>query len=448
MKILFVRHAEAEPLKDGVEDAKRTLTSRGHDELMRRVADIRAYFSMQGRVRLWASDYVRSVETARYLEQGLDGVEMETYKFLRKNKYDKLLDRLQKVEEDAVLVVGHSPMLEEWIEALSGESVTLDTMEAICVNFQGDHAAVLWDWTKAGEVRVRPYAKEMGITVQSWLEDCAFALHSDIILSRYLFQEGALEQLNDQETEWMLSFLSVIEPLLPQKNFHKATERYMLSGSQSFELYWISELCRDIEEQMGPEAVLLGTLDRIYQDELRVLQKQILSFEAQKTYHKAYRSVVKGLRAFAATQELNGTKALYRFFEKSRDRFAQDCRKELELVNLTDEKAVLALEKKWKTLQAEERFRERFLSTWACSVPSLCFPLTGLAHQYHLLSRLRYNDKARRLSKDPETAPAYEQYRKSLQRRIHETVAHFEERRAKGELWAEKQNEGIQDKAK
>lgn len=359
MKILFVRHADAEPLKEGVSDAERTLTSKGHEQLIRRVSEIRSYFSMQGRVALWSSDYVRAVETARYFEESMSGVSLETYKFLRKNRVDRLRSHLKKCEADTVLIVGHNPMLEDWIEELSGERIKLRKMEAVCMETDGDRGGILWEWAQDGRVLVRPFSPDMHLRAQQWLEECAFAVHVDIVLSRFALQRGESEAETDRHTLLMAAFLRLLAPILPEKRLVQATDRYFANAEMSREFLYTGWLQKDMQAREEDYLPLELAMDELHQWEEKNLKSQILSYESQKNYHKAYRSLIKGLRA-SEEPLFNTAEEGLRLVHERREELYQECLRKIELLNATDKDDVLALIQQWRAYRMGEEFVERF----------------------------------------------------------------------------------------
>lgn len=430
MKILFVRHAQAEPLKDGVKDSERSLTGKGQASLMRRLEDIRAYFSNQDSVKLWASDYNRSVETAKLLEQGLGGVQTEIHKFLRKNKYDKLLDALKSADTDALLIVGHNPMMEEWIEALTGTAVEMKPMDAVCVNFDGEKGSVLWTWSRKGSVRVLPYHDEIGLDVQSWLEECAFALHSDILQSRLEFEEkDAKSTGDDRETDMMLNFLRIFSPILPEKRVKKALDRYMLCGESSFELYWLYRLIADIRIKSEDSAELVDRMEKIYEDERRILDKQILSFDSQKTYQKAFRSVIKGLRTADEELKLTDKKSLTDFLAARRQHLIEDAEREIDQIDLRDERAVINIGKRWKLSTSEDIFSARFVTGEVACLETRPFPYAELFRLYRLQRRLQFYAEMKGSGKN--RTKQFKEYSDLLEARIEEEINKAEQARAK-----------------
>ena len=318
MKILFIRHAEAEPLREGVDDAKRHLTVQGHDDMVRRMALIRSYLSLQKKVELWASDFQRSIETAHYLEQGLEDVSTQTHKFLRKNKYDKLLDALQNVSCETLIVVGHNPMMAEWMEALTGEKVLLEPMEVCCLHFEEDTAQILWTWDYHGKIHLRPFVKVEKLSVPQWLEELAFSLHMDILSSRKQFEEGEVEISHAEQTRQMLAFLEIFSPFLQKKRQKKAVERYSINGEQSLELFYIQKLEAYLSEKPETPKRIVKRIHKSMKDYRKMLRKQILSFESQKRYHKAFRAVIKGLRAETEETLPACTESLIDFLEKTK----------------------------------------------------------------------------------------------------------------------------------
>lgn len=423
MKILLVRHADAEPLKEGISDAERTLTTKGHEQLMRRVSEIRSYFSMQGRVALWSSDYVRAVETARYFEESMSGVSLETYKFLRKNRVDRLRSHLKKCEADTVLIVGHNPMLEDWIEELSGERIHLRKMEAICMETDGDQGVILWEWAQDGRVLVRLFSPEMHLRAQQWLEECAFAVHVDIVLSRFALQRGESDAETDRHTLLMAAFLRLLAPILPEKRLAQATDRYLANAEMSREFLYTGWLQKDMVARGEDYLPLQLAMEELHQREEKNLKREILSYESQKSYHKAYRSLIKGLRASEEPLFRTAQEGL-QIVRERREELYHECLRSIELLNATETDDVLTLIQQWRAYRMGGEFVKRFFGALASEehpdageiATDAC--IEKLADKQELLRNFRRIRNQKQMQEQPALQALSERYEAQLIREI------------------------------
>ncbi len=115
MKLLLLRHAEAEPR--AASDAQRELTARGRAQVVQTAEWLRG----QGwsNLRIVASPYQRAQQTAIIMQEGLGG-HLETLDGLTPEQDVRALCRwLAKQESEQLLLVSHMPLLgvlSTWLE--------------------------------------------------------------------------------------------------------------------------------------------------------------------------------------------------------------------------------------------------------------------------------------------------------------------------------------------
>lgn len=301
MKLIFLRHAKADPLQKGEKDANRNLTAEGRLTMNQMAQELGGYFSMQGKVEVWSSDYNRAEQTAHILHDHVPKADVSTYKSIRKDELSKLTSRIKSASMDTLIVVGHNPYLEDWFRELTGEQIEIDVNEMLMMHYDPKkmNAHLIWRWKAKKILELCPYRDEMGITVWQWLEECMLSYHLQISSSRKRFQESDPKSLApgnvDNETKNMRVLLEGLKPLLHQKQYHKAVERYKIGQTQISELAGIDALLMDIREK-GKYPKLEKMLWKRHKSEDKILRKDIYSFSSTKLYQKALRAAVKSLR--------------------------------------------------------------------------------------------------------------------------------------------------------
>ena len=132
MKILFLRHGIAEDRDLEKADELRELTPEGIRELEENARFLKMYLT-NDLVRLITSPLQRAVDTARILtEAGFK--EGQTMNFVATGNFG-VLKRLVKADpETTLLIVGHSPYLEEWIFAITKQSIQME--KAACAQVE------------------------------------------------------------------------------------------------------------------------------------------------------------------------------------------------------------------------------------------------------------------------------------------------------------------------
>jgi phosphohistidine phosphatase len=139
----LVRHAEAEPVEQGGDDA-RTLTAAGRAAMVSLGVHICASGSVP--TRIYASPLARADQSARILAAAIgSGLALETLEALRPNADPgQLVEALAAlgVVEGHVLLVGHLPLLDHLYQLLTGAQASFPLATLKRVVFVG--GAVAW----------------------------------------------------------------------------------------------------------------------------------------------------------------------------------------------------------------------------------------------------------------------------------------------------------------
>jgi len=121
MKTLFVlRHAKTEKALFGQEDKERCLSPAG-EQAARHLGSL---LKKDGRLpqALLVSDALRARQSSAFLLEGLETqIPLELYPELYNAEVQDVLGLLAGRPEDALLVLGHNPCMEEILEVLGGE---------------------------------------------------------------------------------------------------------------------------------------------------------------------------------------------------------------------------------------------------------------------------------------------------------------------------------------
>lgn len=320
MKLIFLRHAKAEELKNGQKDAERNLTDEGREALHFLGQEISGYFMMQGRVEIWSSDYNRAVQSAEILSKYIPDAAVTTHKSIRKDEFKKLTDRLQATDSDTVIVVGHNPFLEEWFQEITGESVEIHIAEMLTMQYdpKTTKGSLIWRWKPNEVIALCPYRQDAGMPLWSWLEELFFSYHVQISGTRKLFQDTHPNELApidvDKETRNVRAMLIGLQPLLHQKQYKKARERYKIGHDQLRKLRRVDVLLASIIES-GEYPKFEKALWKKHKTEDKILRKEIYTFASTKNYQKALRAVLKALRNTEEVNKIQDLEALKAFVD-------------------------------------------------------------------------------------------------------------------------------------
>ena len=109
MYLCLMRHGKAQPFSLKKPDKLRELTEKGCWQADS-MANWAASWWPEGKTALWVSPYVRTCQTASYLEQQLPIGQFHTHEALASGDLVAVYDQILSQEKsDVVCIVGHSP---------------------------------------------------------------------------------------------------------------------------------------------------------------------------------------------------------------------------------------------------------------------------------------------------------------------------------------------------
>lgn len=146
MEVIFFRHGKAEPASDAQSDIARELTSLGRKKLKQAARGLASCLFPEDKILIWTSPAVRSRQTADILKEAfgkragirvVDAVAADTLAEL-KSEWSALPD------ETILFIVGHEPMLSDWVKSLSGAYLPFRPASAACLCFDGHVGQLEW----------------------------------------------------------------------------------------------------------------------------------------------------------------------------------------------------------------------------------------------------------------------------------------------------------------
>lgn len=131
MEIVFIRHAKAEDIHDGIEDIDRQLTDGGKDKFAKMA--VRIANQLKGvdsdKLLAWTSPATRAMETAEILVRQIGMEDLHLHNFIYEGNFDKLKAAVKEVNEEdseaTILLFGHEPTLSVWIDAITGQDLRM-----------------------------------------------------------------------------------------------------------------------------------------------------------------------------------------------------------------------------------------------------------------------------------------------------------------------------------
>jgi phosphohistidine phosphatase len=136
ISLIIVRHGEAEPKIDSIEDKERKLIKKGVKQ-MRRVAGFidEMDYSFD---RVFSSTYIRAYQSAEVIldELGEDEKKIETITELEPDKDpSEFINKIKENDNASILIVGHEPFLSQLVRNLTGGNVEIKKGGLVVIDY-------------------------------------------------------------------------------------------------------------------------------------------------------------------------------------------------------------------------------------------------------------------------------------------------------------------------
>ena len=231
MRLILIRHGQAEASSADGSDFRRALTPAGRERLENTYPSLARYLNAKSSCEVWTSPKTRALQTAEVLCRYMPDVSPEIKPFLENGDLDAFADAIRSHKHgDTLVIVGHEPYLSDWVRAMTG----LD------VHFKKGCGEMLYLPPHAPERAIRIagidfdqmktldlFSVPVGVGIATLIE----RQHKQIVKARDTF-------LDDPDDSDALSALRValrsqyallefIEPYCSQKPFRKAERLYL-----------------------------------------------------------------------------------------------------------------------------------------------------------------------------------------------------------------------------
>lgn len=133
-ELIFIRHGIAEDFSKEGDDFHRRLTEKGQRRLQKNFPVLGRLQDPKRRYRILSSPLLRAKETSEILQDVL-GLEEEILfdLLVAEGHLHKLFHRALALEEESLYVVGHEPILSDWVYNLTGDFRPFKKGEAMSV---------------------------------------------------------------------------------------------------------------------------------------------------------------------------------------------------------------------------------------------------------------------------------------------------------------------------
>lgn len=343
MRLILIRHGQAEASSADGSDFRRALTPAGRERLENAYPSLARYLNAKASCEVWTSPKTRALQTAEVLCRYMPHVSPEIQPFLEDGDIDAFANAIRNHRHgDTLVIVGHEPYLSDWVRAMTG----LD------VHFKKGCGEMLYLPPHAPERAIRIaginfdqmktldlFSVPVGVGIATLIE----RQHKQIIKARDTF----LDDPDDSDALSALrialrsqyALLEFIEPYCDLKTFHKAERLYLSLYDDLEELRGINAILKTIHNSRKLELFPLADAMIIEQNSAVMNLCDHLSREdSEEDYNEALHQTIAALMTATETAPLE---------QLAREQFAS----RYHLV----EKAVLTTD--FADLQSIERLR-------------------------------------------------------------------------------------------
>ena len=134
MKLILFRHGIAQERGSKENDELRELTSKGSDKVEIAGKGLKKLTKEDKNISILTSPLLRAVQTAEILQNSIEKANISVIESISKNDFLSFENHALSQSNDVTLiVVGHSPYLNEWCLKITGVNLELKKGGAVCI---------------------------------------------------------------------------------------------------------------------------------------------------------------------------------------------------------------------------------------------------------------------------------------------------------------------------
>lgn len=309
MRLIFIRHGQAEDAAPDQNDFHRPLTTAGKERLERAYPSLARYLNTKSHCAVWTSPKTRALQTAEVLCRYMPAVSPEIQPFLEEGDFTAFCNALKGHHPgETLVVIGHEPYLSDWVREMTG----LD------VHFKKGCGEMLYLPPNAPERAIRInnidfdqlktldlFSVPLGVGIATLIE----RQHKHIINARDAF----LDDPDDSEALSTLrvalrsqyALLEFIQPYCKQKPFQKAEHLYLSLYDDLEELRATGAVLKTIHNSRKLELVTLADAMVVEQNNAIIELCDHLSREdSEEDYNEALHQTIAALMTATETAPL------------------------------------------------------------------------------------------------------------------------------------------------
>lgn len=393
MRLILMRHAEAEAAQSDLPDPERRLTPKARRSLNDHLPSFARYLTGTDQLKIWTSPYRRAKETADILARYLPGAKIKKRDFLATGDTDALFAALSPIHGHCtVVLIGHEPHLSNWIEIMAKRRTHLPKggMELLLLDPESPTQAIRMGALTLPELK---QLEPLDMPLNVGLKEILLHHHTTILQLKDQF----CEDVEDEQTLHYLriaicrqkSYLQILKPFADKKAYRKAQKAYNKLFENLTHLRELDVLLETIHHSKRWELeAVVNDIMAERNDEAMRLDMYFSDPENEASYNKAYD---KAMIALASVQESTIlSEAMTKIMPKS---FKNIQEKTALLLDSHDHKALYQLRRQYKY----HRYRyERFASVAGYAVAKRYAAIRNLDHMLGQYGDTFYNTEVMR----------------------------------------------------
>lgn len=318
MRLILIRHGQAEEATIEKNDDKRALTPEGRERLENAYPSLARFLNNKTHCEVWTSPKVRALQTAEILCRYTPNIAPTIQPFLAEGDFDAFYKAVKDHDHgETLVIVGHEPSLSDWVRNMTGMDV----------HFKKGRAEMLYLAPAAPEEAIRISALDFEAMRNLDLYSLRFDIgvgklierqHAQIIQARDAFLDDPDDNDNLSHLRVALrrqyALLEFIRPYCKQKPFKRAESMYLSLYSDLEELRGINAILKNVHNSRRMDLVPLADALLIEQNsEVMELCDAFSQADMEAAFNEALHLTIEALMTSEETRSLE---------DVARDQFA------------------------------------------------------------------------------------------------------------------------------
>lgn len=309
MRLILLRHGQAEERSALGDDFHRALTLSGRERLENAYPSLARYLNAKAHCEVWTSPKIRALGTAEVLCRYMPNVAPTLQPFLEKGDFDTFCKALRGHDHgETIVIVGHEPFLSDWVREMTGLDVHFKKGcgEMLYLAPQAPRKAIRINSIDLEQIKTLDlYSIPLSISLAHIIE----SQHVNIIKARdaFLADPDDSDALSDLRTALRSQYalLEFCAPYCQSTPFNKAAHLYRSLYDDLEELRATGAILKTIHNSRKLELVTLADAMVIEQnDAIMTLCEHLSREDSEEDYNEALHQTIAALMTATETAPL------------------------------------------------------------------------------------------------------------------------------------------------